>query len=93
MMLPTGALDEIPTVTDPSGGEEHNTTTPSGVSITANLLQGATMGLKQSSKGIYIGNGLPPVPPKLAAKIQKGQLVDTGSYFQNSVPQQKETRE
>ena len=83
-MPPTGALDGIPTVTDPPGGEGHDTTTPSGVSIAAkiaNLLQGAATGLTQPSKGIYIGDGLPPVPPKLAAKIQKGEFVDMGELL------------
>ena len=46
--------------------------TPSGNSVAAlmaNLLPQANTGLASASQGVYVGEGLPPVPAKLAAKI------------------------
>ena len=33
------------------------------------------------SQGVYVGEGLPPVPLKIAAKIQRGELVDMGKFL------------
>ena len=33
------------------------------------------------SEGVYVGDGLPPVPVKLAAKIRKGEFVEIGELL------------
>lgn len=42
----------------------------------ANLFPQANSGLVSGSQGVYVGEGLPPVPTKLAAKIQQGEFVE-----------------
>ena len=44
--------------------------------LMANLLPQATLGLATGSQGVYVGEGLPPVPTKLAAKIKWGELIE-----------------
>ena len=41
----------------------------------ANLLSQANSGLA-GSQGVYVGEGLPPVPTKLAAKIKRGEFIE-----------------
>ena len=41
-----------------------------------NLLPLAHSSYRTSSEGVYLGEGVPPVPDKLAAKIQKGEFVE-----------------
>ena len=41
----------------------------------------ASAELAPVSEGVYIGDGLPPVPTKLAAKIRKGELVEMGELL------------
>ena len=46
----------------------------SGADVAAklsNLLPSANPGLRAMSGGVYVGDGLPPVPGKLAAKIYR----------------------
>ena len=42
--------------------------------LVANLLPQANAGLASVAKEVYVGEGLPPVPVKVAAKIQTGGL-------------------
>ena len=59
---------------------------PAEVSIAAklaNLLPSANAELTPVSEGVYVGDGLPPVPAKLAAKIRKGEFVEMGSSSQS----------
>ena len=52
------------------------------VKIVANLLSQAPVILHQKGaqelegQGLYIGEDLPPVPPRLASKISKGEYMD-----------------
>ena len=41
-----------------------------------NLLPISSSRVLTPSSGIYVGEGLPPVPPKLAAKIMRWEFVD-----------------
>jgi len=47
----------------------------------ANLLPHANPSLLQASDGIYVGDGLPPVPSKLAAKISRREFVKMGELL------------
>jgi len=40
-----------------------------------NLLLGGPATMTGKGTGTHIGVGLPPIPPKLAAKIQQGELI------------------
>ena len=40
-----------------------------------------TTGSHIPATGVYIGDGLPPVPPALAAKIRRGAFVDMGELL------------
>ena len=58
--------------------------TPARDSVTAlmaNLLPQATAGLATTSQGVYVGEGLPPVPSKVATKIRRGEFVDMGELL------------
>ena len=86
--MPTAeALAGIPVATDPlappSGTRENPSNSgeePSGMGPGAtmcNLLPAAgNVGASAPSTGIYIGEGLPPVPLKLAEKIRKWEYTD-----------------
>lgn len=46
------------------------------------LLQAGTcMSLTPPSEVVYVGDGITPVPTKLAAKISKGQYIDMGELL------------
>lgn len=47
----------------------------------ANLLPGANASLIPPTNGVYIGDGLVPVPAKLATKIQHGEFIDMGELL------------
>lgn len=46
-----------------------------------NLLPLAHSSLRTASEGVYLGEGVPPVPDKLAAKIRKGEFVEMGELL------------
>ena len=89
------ALAEIPTVgTQPigvhagSGPRSDNRPLTGGAGDTAlpaatiaNLLPSANPGLSPATAGVYIGEGLAPIPPALAAKIRRGAFVDMGELL------------
>ena len=54
---------------------------PSVTSMLANLLPLANSSLQQPSEGVYMGDGIPPVPAKLAARIRKGEFVEMGELL------------
>lgn len=65
----------------PSSGILSGDQPPTGASVAAkltNLLPMANVALSAGSGGIYVGNGLPPVPLKLAAKIRRGEFIENG---------------
>ena len=75
----TAAGDATPKSNSLIGGTKAMSKVPAGVSVAAklaNLLPSANAELAPVSEGVYVGNGLPPVPAKLAAKIQKGEFVE-----------------
>ena len=45
-------------------------------SLVANILPFASSVLDSPSQGVYVGEGLPPVPLKLAKKIQRSEFVE-----------------
>ena len=49
--------------------------------LMTNLLLQANTGLTSGVQGVYTGEGLPPVPAKLAAKIRCGTYVDMGELL------------
>ena len=57
-------------------GSSVSTTGGSVAALMANLLPQANSGLASGSQGVYVGEGLPPVPTKLAAKIRRGEFVE-----------------
>ena len=62
---------------------------PSGASVSATL---ATL-LPSSgplSEGEYVGDGLPPVPAKVAAKIRRGEFVEMGELLPEFLASQRE---
>ena len=95
--MPTGdALEEIPRVSGTTAGDatlklsslvratKAMSKVPAGVSVAAklaNLLPSANAELAPVSEGVYIGDGLPPAPTKLAAKIRKGEFVEMGELL------------
>lgn len=46
-----------------------------------NLLPLAHHSLQSPSEGVYLGDGIPPVPEKLAAKIRRGEFVEMGELL------------
>ena len=55
--------------------------TPPGISVTvtlANLLTLAASTIPPTPTGVYIGDGLAPVPPKLASQIRQWEYADMG---------------
>ncbi len=79
-MPPARSLGGIPLV-QPTIPTVTMATMPSGASdvtaaMLANLLPITTLPSATKSQGIYIGEGLPPVPEKLACKIRRWDFVD-----------------
>ena len=75
----TAAGDATPKLSSLVGGTKAMSKVPAGVSVAAklaNLLPSANAELAPVSEGVYVGDGLPPVPAKLAAKIRKGEFVE-----------------
>ena len=83
-MLPSGdALAAIPRVDGrpPRGiGADRASDAPVSMVI-GNLLPQANTTLTLPSEGVYVGDGLPPVPPKLATKIRRGDFVEMGKLL------------
>ena len=59
----------------------------------ANLLPLTNSSLQLPSEGVYVGDGIPPVPAKLAAKIRRGEFVDMGELLSEfwSTPKEDDT--
>ena len=86
------ALEGLPTVNGGSSGSSEPLASvhtnlllaPTGArtanSLT-NLLPQATASLTPASAGVYVGDGLPPVPQKLADKIRRWEFVDMGELL------------
>ena len=55
-------------------------TLSSSVSLT-NLLPFVRENLKLQSEGVYVGDGIPTVPEKLATKIRRGEFIDIGELL------------
>ena len=49
--------------------------------VIQNLLPLAHHSLQSPSKGVTLGDGIPPVPEKLAAKIRKGEFIEMGELL------------
>ena len=47
----------------------------------AKLLPLANAALSAGSGGVYVGDGLPPVPVKLAGKIRRGEFMEMGELL------------
>ena len=83
-MTATAAGDATPKPNSLIGGMKATNKVPAVVSVAAklaNLLPSANAELAPCSDGVYIGDGLPPVPAKLAAKIRKGEFVEMGELL------------
>ena len=72
--LPSGGVAD-----DSSTGSKKGTSS-SSISLT-NLLQFVGEDLKLPSEGVYVGDGIPPVPEKLAAKIRRGEFIELGELL------------
>jgi hypothetical protein len=49
--------------------------------LVTNLLPTANDSLTVMAEGVYVGEGVPPVPAKLASKIRRGEFVDMGELL------------
>ena len=61
-----------------------SSSSPSGNSVAAlmaNLLPQANAGLTSATQGVYVGEGLPPMPAKLAVTICRGDFVNMGELL------------
>ena len=59
-----------------------SSTSNAGISATiTNLLPYAGGSLTMPSAGVYLGEGIPPVPDKLAAKIRRGEYIEIGELL------------
>ena len=89
-MPPVESLAGIPVIADgpnlatpPTGGADGHAIPP-GISVAAslaNLLPAANESLSLPSNGVYVGDGLVPVPAKLAARIREGNFIDMGELL------------
>ena len=52
-----------------------------GVSSLTNILPFTHPSLVPPTVGVYLGEGIPPVPDKLAAKIRRGEFVEMGELL------------
>ena len=84
-MPPAASLAAIPRV---EGGHPEGPLTPkpdsqdtSIAAMLSNLLPLANSSLQQPSGGVYMGDGIPPVPAKLAARIRRGEFVEMGELL------------
>lgn len=77
---PAGPANAGPTPTSatlqPAELEGETGTTPSMASAICNLLAVGGSGPASGCPGVYVGEGLPPVPTKLAEQIQRWDFVD-----------------
>ena len=64
----------VPSLTSPSSSGD-------SASAITNLLPMAHYSLHRSTEGVYVGDGIPPVPEKIAAKIRKGEFVEMGELL------------
>ena len=74
----------VPSTDALSGGSTSASQPPPGASAAAklaNLLPMANSTLSTGSGGVYVGDGLPPFPAKLAAKIRRGEFVEMGELL------------
>ncbi len=80
LMPPTMALAGLPL----TGGASTPPVTPSGpcaAALVGNLLPHANAALRAPARGAYVGEGLPPVPPRLVEKIVRREFVDMGELL------------
>ena len=96
-MPPEISLAAIPQIWQPRGGQDDRGHNPHGkggapgssgtlardsvAAMMANLLPQATPGQANVSPGVYVGEGLPPVPMKIAVKIRRGEFIDMGELL------------
>lgn len=66
----------IPLTGPPSSADGTSTT-----STITNLLPLAHHSLHRPTEGVYVGDGIPPVPEKVATKIKKGEFVEMGELL------------
>ena len=68
----------------PSGGGTGGSTPFASEGMAAlikNLLPLANSSLSVPTEGVYVGEGMPPVPAKLAKKINRGEFVEMGELL------------
>lgn len=53
----------------------------SAAAMLAKLLPLANLSLQLPTGGVYMGDGITPVPVKSAAKIRRGEFVDMGELL------------
>ena len=83
--LPAGSITQILTpngeITNPNVGIPPVLPVTSVSATLANLLPLANSELGHSAGGVYVGDGRPPVPYKLAQKIRRWEFVDMGELL------------
>ena len=82
-MPPPDAIAEIPRVDNTTMGDTLDKAVGQDLSTAAMLanLPLANPSLQLPAGGVYMGEGIPPVPAKLAAKIRQGEFVDMGELL------------
>ena len=66
------------------GVSESHSDTPAAASLWANLLLRGDSNEPPGSKGVYIGESLPPVPQKLASRICRWEYIDMAELLPES---------
>ena len=72
----TSAEPRPTTATQPATSPAGAGTAPSAAAVLCNLLAVGGSGPASGSPGVYVGEGLPPVPIKLAERIQRWDFVE-----------------
>ena len=76
-LVASGASSVSSDTTSSGSGTVVKTSTIAGVSAgLLNLLPITSSKVLPPTTGVYVGEGMPPVPPKLAAKIRRWEFVD-----------------
>ena len=77
----TTALAGLPLAESPLATVSPSEEAPPAVMSLLNLLPLASPTLRLPTAGAYVGDGMPPVPAKLAAKIRRWEFVEMGELL------------
>ena len=76
-----GTTSVVPTTAEGSSSSAVALPGASSAALLTNLLPQANTGLEAAPGGIYVGDGLAPVPQKLAERIRRWEFIDMGELL------------